>query len=67
MSLLVAAASFLFVGSRVVRPLVVLRDGMVRLSQGDLSVQAHFTERSDEIGALARTMATFRESMVETV
>ncbi len=65
-SLLVAAASFLFVGSRVVRPLGVLRDGMVRLSQGDLSVQAHFTERSDEIGALARTMATFRESMVET-
>jgi methyl-accepting chemotaxis protein len=65
-SLFVAATSFLFVGSRVVNPLLVLRDGMVRLAQGDLSVQARFTERGDEIGALARTMATFRESMVET-
>ncbi|WP_165498328.1 methyl-accepting chemotaxis protein [Siculibacillus lacustris] len=60
------AASLWFVGRRVVGPLIVIRDRMVRLAEGDLATEAPFTDRRDEIGALGATMKVFRDSMVET-
>ncbi|BBE73826.1 methyl-accepting chemotaxis protein [Oharaeibacter diazotrophicus] len=51
---------------KVTRPLAVIRDRMTRLAAGDLDVDAPFTDRNDEIGALGRTMAAFRDGMRET-
>jgi methyl-accepting chemotaxis protein len=62
LALVLGVGSFLAVGSRVIRPLLGIRDRMVKLAGGDLSVDVAFTERQDEIGALAGTLATFKEN-----
>lgn len=54
-----------FVARRVVGPLNIIRDRMVRLAQGDLTTDAPFADRKDEIGALGATMKVFRDSMIE--
>ncbi len=55
------------IGRKVTRPLAVLTDRMTGLAGGDLSIEAPYTDRRDEIGALARTMGAFRDSMRETL
>jgi methyl-accepting chemotaxis protein len=69
LSFLVAAlamvvGSFFVIGRRVVRPLHAIRDGMVKLAGGDLDVAVGYTDRDDEIGALAGTLASFKEAAV---
>ncbi len=64
-ALLFAATTMLLVTRRVTRPLRVIENRMSRLAAGDLDVDVPFTERGDEIGALGRTMATFRANMAE--
>jgi methyl-accepting chemotaxis protein len=64
-ALALGVGSFLAVGSRVIRPLHVIRDRMLKLAAGDLEVDVAFTERKDEIGALAGTLATFKENARE--
>ncbi len=49
----------------VTRPLLVLEQRMQELAAGRLDVVAPFTHRTDEIGALGRAMATFRQNMAE--
>lgn len=49
----------------ITRPLLVLEQRMQELAAGRLDVEAPFTQRSDEIGALGRAMATFRQNMTE--
>ncbi|HEY4547681.1 MAG TPA: methyl-accepting chemotaxis protein [Pedomonas sp.] len=49
----------------VVRPLHELETAMERLARGDTSIEVAMTERSDEIGAMARTVATFRTATIE--
>ena len=66
LALIAAAVCFWFVGRRVVRPLEIIRDRMVRLAEGDLATEAPFTTREDEIGALGKTMAVFRDTMTES-
>jgi methyl-accepting chemotaxis protein len=61
-ALVLAVGSFLAVGSRVIRPLHSIRDRMVKVANGDLDVDVAFTERKDEIGALAGTLATFKDN-----
>jgi len=56
--------SFYAVGSRVIRPLHAIRDRMVKVANGDLNVDVAFTERKDEIGALAGTLATFKDNAI---
>jgi len=58
--------ALLVILNKVTRPLAVIRDRMTRLAAGDLDVDAPFTDRGDEIGALGRTMAAFRDGMRET-
>jgi methyl-accepting chemotaxis protein len=65
-ALAVTALCLWFVRRRVVRPLTLIRDRMVALAGGDLTIEAPFTRRHDEIGELGRTMAVFRDSMTET-
>ncbi len=64
-AILMSGFSLLTVSRRVIRPLHVLRDAMSQLANGNLSVQAPFTDRRDEIGALAGALATFQRQAVD--
>ena len=64
-ALALAVGSFMAVGARVIRPLHVIRDRMLKVASGELDVDVAFTERRDEIGALAGTLATFKENARE--
>jgi methyl-accepting chemotaxis protein len=64
-ALALAAGSMLAVGRRVIGPLRTIRDAMLKVAGGDLSVEAPFAGRHDEIGALAGALGTFRENAVE--
>jgi methyl-accepting chemotaxis protein len=66
-AILLSGASIMAVSRRVIRPLHVLRDAMQKLAGGDLTVEAPFTERGDEIGALGGALAVFRQQAVEKV
>ncbi|MGV6874947.1 methyl-accepting chemotaxis protein [Pseudochelatococcus sp. B33] len=65
-SIVVAAGLMVALQRRVLRPLAVIRDRMTALAGGDLSVEVPYLGRGDEIGALAKTMATFRDNLQET-
>ncbi len=64
LALALGVGSFLAVGSRVIRPLHAIRDRMVKLAAGDTAVDVAYTERKDEIGALAGTLATFKDNAI---
>jgi len=57
------------VGTRISRgllaPLGELEKDIDRLAQGDTSVRIHDTNRTDEIGRIARSIAKIQESLVE--
>ena len=53
------------VGRRVITPLHAIRDGMLKVAAGDLSVDAGYAERSDEIGSLAGALDTFKQQAIE--
>ena len=50
---------------RVVRPLQQMQGAMVKLADGDLSVEVPGLERKDEIGAMANSVVVFRDAAVE--
>ncbi len=54
-----------FVSSRMTKPLVGLADLMNRLNDGDKEVEIAGTERKDEVGAMARSLESFRQSALE--
>ena len=60
-----AVASMMLIGRRVIRPLNVIRDAMLRVAGGDLTAEADFSHRSDEIGALAGALGTFKQNAVD--
>ena len=64
-AMLLSGASIMAVSRRVIRPLHVLRDAMLKLAGGELTVEAPFTDRGDEIGALAGALAVFRRQAVD--
>jgi methyl-accepting chemotaxis protein len=47
---------------RVIKPLHQIRDAMLRVAAGDLSAEASFPGRTDEIGALAGALGTFKQN-----
>ncbi|MEN3379130.1 MAG: hypothetical protein V7604_4485 [Hyphomicrobiales bacterium] len=53
------------VSRRVTKPLVIIQNAMLKLAGGDLSATVSFAGRKDEIGALAGTMQTFKDSMID--
>ncbi|HVO03341.1 MAG TPA: HAMP domain-containing methyl-accepting chemotaxis protein [Candidatus Cybelea sp.] len=61
-ALLLAAGSMILIGRRVIRPLTVIRDAMLKVAAGDLDAEANFTARKDEIGALAGALGTFKQN-----
>jgi methyl-accepting chemotaxis protein len=50
---------------RVLNPLQAIKNAMLKVANGDLSADAAFSDRTDEIGALAGALATFKENAVE--
>ena len=53
-----------FTRYRVNAPIQAFSGAMLRLSQGDKTVRVPFTEKSDEMGEMARTVRVFRENMI---
>ena len=47
------------------RPLTRLQNGLDRMSSGDLDIQIEGADRSDEIGAIARSVTAFRADLAE--
>jgi methyl-accepting chemotaxis protein len=62
---LVAMAMMWGLSRRVTGPLNVMQHAMLKLAGGDLTAEASFPGRKDEIGALAGAMQTFKASMIE--
>jgi len=52
---------------RVIRPLHTMRDAMLKVAAGDLAVETGFARRSDEIGALAGALDTFKQQAADKV
>jgi methyl-accepting chemotaxis protein len=50
---------------RVIKPLHNMRDAMLKVASGDLTVDTGYTERRDEIGALAGALETFKQQAVD--
>jgi methyl-accepting chemotaxis protein len=63
---MLAVGMMLVVSRRVTSPLRAIQDAMLKLAGGDMSAQASFPGRSDEIGKLANAMLTFKDAMIET-
>ncbi len=65
-SIVIAVGLMFGLQRRVLKPLGVVRERMTVLAGGDLSVEVPYLGRGDEIGALAKTMAVFRDNLQET-
>jgi methyl-accepting chemotaxis protein len=50
---------------RVIKPLHNMRDAMLKVASGGLTVDTGYTERHDEIGALAGALETFKQQAVD--
>ena len=47
------------------RPLLKLRDSMIRLAEGDSSADVPFLARGDEIGSMAQAVQVFKDNGIE--
>ncbi|MAP96353.1 MAG: chemotaxis protein [Ponticaulis sp.] len=74
--LIVAAAALLLIGGllyliirqaskSITQPINALCDTMTSLSQGDTAVEVSSTERTDEIGKMAKAVETFKTGLIE--
>jgi methyl-accepting chemotaxis protein len=54
-----------WIGRGITRPLEGLADAMTRLAAGDTSARIPATDIEDELGAMARTVLVFRDTMLE--
>ncbi|MBI5321522.1 HAMP domain-containing methyl-accepting chemotaxis protein [Bradyrhizobium sp.] len=59
------AGAMMLVTRRVIRPLHNMRDAMLKVAAGDLAVDTGQTGRSDEIGALAGALDTFKQQAMD--
>jgi len=61
----IAAILFFFFAQRVVTPVAELSKSVERLAKRDYKAEIPETHRNDEIGALAKAVLVFKESMIE--
>jgi methyl-accepting chemotaxis protein len=59
------AGAMTLVTRRVIKPLHNMRDAMLKVAAGDLAVDTGYTARSDEIGALAGALDTFKQQAMD--
>jgi methyl-accepting chemotaxis protein len=55
----------LWIGGSITRPLNGLAEMMNRLASGDTSAKIPATQAQDELGAMARSVVVFRDTMIE--
>ncbi len=60
-----AVGSMIALRRRVLAPLHAIKDAMLKVAGGDLTAEAPFSDRTDEIGALAGALATFKQNALE--
>jgi methyl-accepting chemotaxis protein len=61
----VASISAIFIGRSVTRPLTGITGLTERLASGDSDFEVPYTERKDEVGALARALRVFKDNAAE--
>ena len=59
------AGAMMLVTRRVIKPLHAMRDAMLKVAGGDLAVDTGYASRSDEIGALAGALDTFKQQAMD--
>ncbi|MGC2780614.1 MAG: methyl-accepting chemotaxis protein [Bradyrhizobium sp.] len=64
-AIVLSGAAMAAVSGRVIRPLHRMRDAMLAVAGGDLGVDTGYTQRQDEIGALANALETFKQQAKE--
>jgi methyl-accepting chemotaxis protein len=57
--------AMMMVGGRVIKPLHRIRDAMLKVANGDLTVESGYGARHDEIGALAGALETFKRQAAD--
>lgn len=60
-ALILTVGAMMLVTRRVIRPLHNMRDAMLKVASGDLTVDTGYAQRQDEIGALAGALETFKQ------
>jgi methyl-accepting chemotaxis protein len=60
-----ALGSNMLIGRRIVQPLFVIKEAMLRIAAGDLDAEASYPGRRDEIGALAGAFGTFKQNAAD--
>ncbi|WP_417772166.1 Cache 3/Cache 2 fusion domain-containing protein, partial [Stappia sp.] len=63
--LAIAVFAMAYLARRLLRPIPQLADVTHRIADNDLSVEVPYTERTDEIGQLAGSVAVLRENALE--
>ncbi len=61
----ITSGAMIAVTRRIIRPLHIMRDAMLSVASGDLSVDTGYAQRRDEIGALAGALETFKQQAVD--
>lgn len=64
-AVLLALGAMVTVSRRVTTPLHRIRDAMLKVAGGDLSVDSGYANRADEIGALAGALDAFKRQAME--
>ena len=64
-AMVLTAGAMMLVTRRVIKPLHNMRDAMLKVAGGDLAVDTGYTSRSDEIGALAGALDTFKQQAMD--
>jgi methyl-accepting chemotaxis protein len=65
LALALGCGAMVAVGRRVIRPLHIMRDAMLKVAAGDLSVETGYADRRDEIGGLATALETFKQQAAD--
>jgi methyl-accepting chemotaxis protein len=64
-AVLLTVGAMIGVTRRVIRPLHNMRDAMLKVAGGDLTVDSGYLDRHDEIGALAGALETFKQQATD--
>ena len=65
LALMIVVAVSVLLSRSISKPLGIITDAMERLAKGDKTVSVSYAERKDEVGALAKSLAVFRENAVQ--
>ncbi|MBR1225494.1 MULTISPECIES: methyl-accepting chemotaxis protein [unclassified Bradyrhizobium] len=66
-ALMLTCGALILVTRRVIKPLHNMRDAMLKVAAGDLTVDTGYAVRKDEIGALAGALETFKQQAEDKV